>query len=90
MPLGIPVSYICTAGPESLRRRKQRSKAEVVSDAVDAAPAGAEGSNVTMSRLAIDFPAMPNTEDQHDQAFVFDLRNEPIVANAVPPKLPKL
>jgi len=27
--------------------------------------------------LAINFPAVPNTEDQHDEAVVLDLADEP-------------
>ena len=30
---------------------------------------------------------MPDAEDQHDQAVVFDLRDEPVVTHAVFPKL---
>jgi len=40
--------------------------------------------------LAIDFPAVPNTKDQHDQAVVFDFADQTVVTYPVFPKLPKL
>jgi hypothetical protein len=40
--------------------------------------------------LTIDFSAVPNTEDQHDQAVVLDRADEPVVTHTVFPKLPKL
>jgi len=40
--------------------------------------------------LAINFPAVPNTEEQHDEVVVPDLADEPVVTHAVFPKLPKL
>jgi len=40
--------------------------------------------------LTIDFSAVPNTEDQHDQAVVLDLADKPVVTHTVFPKLPKL
>jgi hypothetical protein len=39
--------------------------------------------------LAIDFLAMSDAEDQHDQAVVFDLADKPVITNAVFPELPK-
>lgn len=33
---------------------------------------------------------MPDAEDQHDQTLIFDLADEPVVAHAVFPELPKL
>jgi hypothetical protein len=39
--------------------------------------------------LAIDFLAMSDAEDQHDQAVVFDLRDKPVITHAVFPELPK-
>src|SRR5580692_2890365 len=37
--------------------------------------------------LAIDFLAMSDAEDQHDQAVVFDLADEPVITNAIFPEL---
>jgi hypothetical protein len=31
---------------------------------------------------------MPDVEDEHNQAVVFDLRNKPAIAHAVLPELP--
>jgi hypothetical protein len=39
---------------------------------------------------AIDFLAVPDAEDQHNQAVVFDLRDEPVITHAVFPELSKL
>jgi hypothetical protein len=39
--------------------------------------------------LAIDFLAMSDAEDQHDQAVVFDLADKPVITHAVFPELPK-
>jgi hypothetical protein len=39
--------------------------------------------------LTVDFPARPHPEDQHHQAVVLDLANEPVVAHAVLPELPE-
>ena len=39
--------------------------------------------------LAIDFLAMSDAKDQHDQAVVVDLTDQPVIAHAVFPELPK-
>ena len=39
--------------------------------------------------LAIDFLAMSDAKDQHDQAVVVDLTDQPEIAHAVFPELPK-
>jgi hypothetical protein len=39
--------------------------------------------------LAIDFLAMSDAEDEHDQAGVFDLADKPVITHAVFPELPK-
>jgi hypothetical protein len=44
---------------------------------------------LALKLLAIDFLAMPDAEDQHDQAVVFDLRDEPVITHAVFPELPE-
>jgi len=38
----------------------------------------------------IDFPAVPDAGDQHDQVLAFDLADEPVIAHVVFPELPKL
>ena len=37
----------------------------------------------------MDFFAMPNAEDQNHQAIIFDLADEPVIAYAIFPELPK-
>ena len=39
--------------------------------------------------LAIDFFAMSDAKDQHDQAVVVDLADDPVITHAVFPELPK-
>ena len=39
--------------------------------------------------LAIDFFAMSNAENEHDQPSIFDLADEPVIAHPVFPKLPQ-
>jgi hypothetical protein len=40
---------------------------------------------LTLKHLAIDFLAMSDAEDQHDQAVVFDLADKPVITHAVFP-----
>jgi uridylate kinase len=44
---------------------------------------------LTLKLLVIDFLAVSDAEDQHEQAVIFDLRDEPVVTYAVFPKLSK-
>jgi hypothetical protein len=39
------------------------------------------------SALAVDFPAVADAENQHQQAVVFNLHNEPVITHAVFPEL---
>jgi hypothetical protein len=35
----------------------------------------------------MDFPAVSDAQDRHDQAVIFDPADEPVVSHAVPPEL---
>ena len=45
---------------------------------------------LTPKLLAIDFLAVSDAEDQHQQTVIFDLADEPVITHAVFPELPKL